>query len=73
MGKMNELFRLLNNHVQHDNKKSKEELEDFFLNRGFNNHTVGIAVDEFTKAYNQLNIEKEQYDEQDNTKTRNTK
>ena len=73
MGKMNELFRLLKNHTEQDTKESKEELEDFFLSRNFNNNTVGIAVDEFTKAYNQLNIEKEQYDEKDNTKTRNTK
>ena len=72
MGKMNELFRLLKNHTEHDNEESKEELEDFFLGRGFNNHTVDIAITEFSRAYNQLTTEKEQIDEQD-TKRSNIK
>ena len=65
MGKMNEIFRLLQ-------EGDKEALEDFFLDRGFKGRTVNIAVREFEKAYDELNNTKKGEDnDRLNTKTSN--
>ena len=64
MGKMNELFRLLQ-------EGNKEELEDFFLDKGFKGRSANIAVREFEKAYSEINNKGET--SESNTKTSNTK
>ena len=48
MGKMNELFRLLE-------KGDKEELELFFLDKGFSRYSANKAITEFSKAYYEIN------------------
>ena len=65
MGKMNQLFHLLK-------KGDKEELEGFFLDKGFNKYSAKKAITEFTKAFEEIN-NKGQDDEQNYTKTIDTK
>lgn len=55
MGKMNEIFRLLE-------EGDKEALEDFFLDKGFKGSAATIAVREFEKAYSELNNKGENND-----------
>ena len=65
MGKMNELFRLLE-------KGDKEELELFFLDKGFSRYSAKKAITEFSKAFYEIN-NKGQDDEKNYTKTTNLK
>lgn len=65
MGKLKELESLLE-------QGNKDELEKFFLDKGFSRYSSNIAITEFKKAYNEIN-NKGQNDEQNYTKTSNIK
>jgi len=62
MGKLKELESLLE-------QGNKDELEKFFLDKGFSRYSSNKAITEFKKAYNEIN-NKGQDDEQNYTKRR---
>ena len=69
MGKLKELQSLLE---QSGTENNKDELEKFFLDKGFSRYSSNIAIKEFKKAFHEIN-NKGQDDEQNYTKTINIK
>lgn len=69
MGKLKELQSLLE---QSGTENNKDELEKFFLDKGFSRYSSNIAIKEFKKAFREIN-NKGQDDEQNYTKTINIK
>jgi|TARA_B110000263_G_C15194778_1_gene457792 hypothetical protein len=69
MGKFKELHSLLEQSSTEDNRN---ELEKFFLDKGFSRYSSNIAIKEFKKAFHEIN-NKGQDNEQNYTKTINTK
>ena len=69
MGKLKELHSLLE---QSSNENNRDELEKFFLDKGFSRYSSNKAITEFKKAYNEIN-NKGQDDEQNYTKRINIK
>ena len=69
MGKLKELQSLLK---QSGTENNKDELEKFFLDKGFSRYSSNIAIKEFKKAFREIN-NKGQDDEQNYTKTINIK
>jgi len=69
MGKLKELHSLLE---QSSNENNRDELEKFFLDKGFSRYSSSIAIKEFKKAFREIN-NKGQDDEQNYTKTINIK
>ena len=69
MGKLKELQSLLE---QSGTENNKDELEKFFLDKGFSRYSSNKSITEFKKAYYEIN-NKGQDDEQNYTKRSNIK
>ena len=52
MGKLKELHSLLE---QSSNENNRDELEKFFLDKGFSRYSSSIAIKEFKKAFREIN------------------
>ena len=69
MGKLKELQSLLE---QSGTESNRDELEKFFLDKGFSRYSSNIAIKEFKKAFHEIN-NKGQYNGKSITKTINSK
>ena len=69
MGKLKELHSLLE---QSSNENNRDELEKFFLDKGFSRYSSTIPIKEFKQAFLEI-TNKGQDDEQNYTKTINIK